>query len=275
MYMMQKNYISGYCLLLINIVIIIAAEFTGGGKLFFESGLIHGIALVFIISVAIVLSQQYYLADPILKKFVNSCLVAFVVFSASHITEFLGYRFFGAYGDHLFALALNFYLISLLVMISGSEIFLLAYGGYQKSRRAMVSANIAIGALVLFSTLLFVRTSWISLEPDEFAPYLYMLAVLAVAVLLERRISALTKALSQLTPFFSLLRGMVIFVTAASCFYALYEIIVDYLGIPEYQIIYFSHFFFYGGMSLMFIAFQRLSTFSGGLIDDIKAFGKN
>lgn len=273
--MMQKTPVSAYCLLLINIVIIIAAEFVNDGKLFFESGFIHGIALLFIISVAIVLSRQYYLADPILKKFINACLIAFVVFSASHIIEFLGYQFFGAYGDHLFALALNFYLISLLVMISGSEIFLLAYGGYHDSRRTLLYTNIAIGAFILLSTLLFVNTSWISLEPNMFAPYLYVLILLSVAVLLERRIFALRKALVQLTPFFSLLRLMVVFVAVASCFYALYEVIQDYLGVPEYQIIYLSHFFFYGGMSLMFVAFQRLSSFGGGLIGDIKALKKS
>lgn len=267
---MANRKITGYVLLILNAAIIIAAEFTGGGILFFEKGIIHGIALIFIGAVAVALSRQYYLADPILKKFLNACLIAFAVFSASHAVEFLSYYFLGKYGDYLFALTLNFYIISLLIMIAGSEIFMRAYSGYKSTRFIFILSDIAIVVFAVFSTLLYLNPALISFEPANAAPYFYSFVVLTATFLFWRRILRLTRAVPQLSGFLNLLGWMAGLIAVSAFFYSSYEIIKDFLGVPEYQIIYLSHFVFYAGMSLMFVAFQKLSVVGGGVIDDIK-----
>ncbi|KKW24028.1 MAG: hypothetical protein UY70_C0009G0015 [Candidatus Kaiserbacteria bacterium GW2011_GWB1_52_6] len=258
----------------LNITIIIAAEFIGGGTFFFENGIIHGIAALFIIGVAISLLHRYYFADPMLKKFLNACLIAFGVFSFSHVVEFLSDRFLGGYGDYLFALTLNFYIISLLIMITGSETFLRAYSGYQRSRTAFALSNSVILAFAVFSGLLFFDTSLISLEPANVVPYLYVCAVLTVAFVFWRRIIHLRRTIPLLDDFFVLLLWMVVFIAISASAYALYDVIKDVFSISEHQIVYLSHFLFYGGMSIMFIAFHKLSYVGGGVIDDIKNYKK-
>ncbi|OGF62616.1 hypothetical protein A2662_03710 [Candidatus Giovannonibacteria bacterium RIFCSPHIGHO2_01_FULL_45_33] len=268
--MENKEKTTAYILLFINIAIIAAAELTGEGKLFFESGLVHSIAILFIIGVAMSLFRQYYFADPIFKKFLNACLVAFAVFSASHAFEFFMYRFAGRYEDHVFAVTINFCLMSILIMISGSEIFLRAYFGHKRARFPFLLSNIVIAGIAVFSTLLFFDNVLVSLEPENAAPYLYSLAVLAAAFLLWRRINLLKHSLPQLTGFFKLLACMVVFVALSALSYSLYDIIKEFLGMPDYQIVYLSHFIFYIGMSLVFLAFQRLENVGGGVVDDIK-----
>ena len=63
---------------------------------------------------------------------------------------------------------------------------------------------------------------------------------------------------------------MVVFVALSALSYSLYDIIKEFLGMPDYQIVYLSHFIFYIGMSLVFLAFQRLENVGGGVVDDIK-----
>lgn len=54
--------------------------------------------------------------------------------------------------------------------------------------------------------------------------------------------------------------GMVVFAALPNIFYELME---DKLNIPELQIIYLSHFTFYAALSIIFLAFGRLSNLAG------------
>ena len=72
-------------LLVINIAIIWIAELAGRGYYFYESGAIHGIAIVFILLAMTRLLGNYYIADPILKRFLQGSIAALLLFSASHV----------------------------------------------------------------------------------------------------------------------------------------------------------------------------------------------
>ncbi len=155
-------------------------------------------------------------------------------------------------------------------MIAGSEVFLLAYSSYHRSRLAFIFSDIAIIVFAVFSIMLSLNTSAISFEPVNAAPYLYSLTILFVAFLFWRRITRLAQALSRFADFFNLLTVMVALVAVSALFYSSYEVIKDLVGMPEYQIVYISHFMFYGGLSVMFVAFQKLARMGGGALDDVK-----
>lgn len=259
--------------ILVNILIIISAELTG--KLFFNKGIIHAIALLFVFVAALPLARNYYLADPIFKKFLNASIFAFFIFSLSHISEYLLFSLNAEYVDFIFAIAINFYLASILLMMLGSEVFLRAYSGYHRSVIPMLFTGIFIAALVIFSIFLSLKPESISLEPESLTPYLYGAGIVAAAFLFMRRLARLRALLNpSFFGFFRFLNIMLIFVITSSFLYAFYEFIEDFAKIPEYQIVYFSHFFFYGGLSLMFLAFEELLKV-GGVVKDVREFLKN
>ena len=110
-----------------NIAIIIAVELSDGGKFFVETGLIHGVAILFIFLAIGVLFLPYQLYDQYAKKFLWGEILAMLIFASSHITEFLSYKIFDIHEDAVFANVANFYIISILVMLVGSEMFFKAY----------------------------------------------------------------------------------------------------------------------------------------------------
>ncbi|MBI2626477.1 MAG: hypothetical protein HYW69_02710 [Candidatus Nealsonbacteria bacterium] len=259
--------------IIINIFIIIATELSG--TLFFDRGIIHIIALVFVIAAAVPLARNYYLADPIFKKFLTAGIFAFFLFSASHISEFIQFRLSGGYNDHIFAITVNFYLTSILFMVLGSEIFLRASSGYHSSKAPILLTVFAIATLILFSFFFSIRPETISLEPESMAPYFYGMAAIISAFLFRKRILRLRKSLNPtFSGFFRFLNIMAVFVMVSIFFNIFYEFIEKAAKIPEYQIVYFSHFFFYGGLSIMFLAFEELLKL-GGVLKDIREWQKN
>ncbi|MBI2042235.1 MAG: hypothetical protein HYT21_00570 [Candidatus Nealsonbacteria bacterium] len=255
-------------LIAINFLIVLATEFSG--TLFFENGVIHIIALFFVVATAVPLARNYYLADPILKKFLVASIFAFLLFAASHISEFFQYKISGGYPDHIFAITVNFYLMSIFLMIFGSEIFLRAHSGYRHSRVHLVLTGIALAVLLLISFFFSIYPEIISLAPENLAPYAYGVAALMISFILWRRLVRLGNLFSKsLVDFFRYLQIMLIFVVISMIFNIFYEFMEEGLGIPAYEIVYFSHFFFYGGLSVMFLAFEDLLKI-GGVFKDIR-----
>ncbi|MBI2041795.1 MAG: hypothetical protein HYT20_02105 [Candidatus Nealsonbacteria bacterium] len=257
-----------FIFIFINILIIAAAELTG--KLFFNSGAIHAIALIFVIVAALPLVRNYYLADPIFKKFLNASIFAFLLFSVSHAAEYFLFLVNKDYVDFIFAIAINFYLASILLIVLGSEIFLRAYSGYHRSRMPIIVIGAFIALIVSFSFFLIMDPKAISLEPESIFPYIYMVIVIIAGFLFWKRISKLKTSLNpSFAGFFRFFGIMIIFVMASALFYIFYELIEKAAKIPEYQTIYFSHFFFYIGLSIMFFAFEELLKI-GGVVKDVR-----
>lgn len=116
-------------LLIINAAIILFSETMG--NLFLETGTIHFIAVLFIILAVSRIFIHYYTFDPVLEKFIHASSLALLFFAGSHFMEFLGYKLLNLPEDALFANVVNFYLISILFVIIGTELFLRIY--YRRS----------------------------------------------------------------------------------------------------------------------------------------------
>jgi hypothetical protein len=176
-----EKILNPWTLLAINGAIIFLVEATG--ELFFRTGTIHIIAVLFIILALVRVFVRYYTYDPILEKFFHACLAALFVFAVSHIMEYLSMHIFHYYSDSVFANTTNFYLISLMLIIIGAEVFLRIYD--IRSIWEIVTLLVLSGLLAVLAGVFLFRNSLVSLDLDQPTPYLYALAVIffgAVAI---------------------------------------------------------------------------------------------
>ena len=256
-----------YSLAIINVIIILMVEFAGGGRLFFNLGLIHLIAVLFIILAVARIFVHYYTFDPILERFLYASLAAFIVFTVSHIVEFTSMMVFKIYRDATFANVVNFYLISILTLAIGAELFLKVYHG-RTSRLIMLLSGIIAAILILIAAFL-INPELISLEPDSWMPFAYVLALFGAGFYGIFKMLQIRKLVPIAVGFVNYLVAAIALIMLAALFGIFYEFLEEYLGIAGYQIIYFSHFAFYAALSLMFLAYAKLS-YLGEFYEEIK-----
>lgn len=252
--------------IVINLLIVLACETVGGGTYFAESGLIHGIAVLFIFLAATRIFTRYYLFDPELKILLRSSLVAMGFFALSHFLEFAAYEIFHGYSDAAFANVINFYAISILTMLYGAETVIVRYR--KKGEWLLAAIAIAIAGLVVLTALFMSGTLSVSLEPDEPTPYIYaalMLFSWALCLLRWRRISKMYAWFGRFTNTVMLSAFMVVLAAMPNIFYDLFE----HFGIEKIQSIYLSHFTFYAAISVMYLAYDQVQNL-GGLHKDLR-----
>ena len=114
-------------LLVLNILIIIFAELSG--RFFEEKGIIHLLAVIFVILGVSRIFVHYEVFDRFLKPFLLGGVAALIIFALSHLVEFLGFMLFHTYSDAVFINVVNFYIISMLMVTIGAEYFLCKVSG--------------------------------------------------------------------------------------------------------------------------------------------------
>jgi len=256
-------------LLLINIAIIAVAEL--GGHSFEETGIIHLIAIVFVALGISRIFVHYDAYDRYLRLLIRGGSLALFVFSASHLLEFLGYVYFKVYEDAIFVSVVNFYIASMLAVTVGAEYFLHTL---KKNSTAMI--RILITSMIVFlslALLIFFQKILVSLGLDTPTPYIYAILVLGVSFLSVNRLLEIKKHVSIMTGFVNYFIAAFILITVSALQYVFYEA-TGRMGIPDFQIIYTSHFLFYGALTLMFLAFVRLTNL-GGVYKEAEEYEKN
>lgn len=250
----------------LNGLLIVAAELTG--TFFHETALIHGFALMFIVLAAARVFRHYDVFDPELRIYMRYGLAAMAVFAASHLVELLSIVVLKNYEDATYAIAINLYAVSLLLLMAGSS-------SVNRSLRKSSSAPIVVAwacvaALVAFTLALLSDRVDISLEPDAYPPYVYAvgLSILSAAAIVQA--FRIARHYTSYAPFFHHMIVVTLLVAAAAFQYVFYEAI-EHLGVPEYQIIYLSHYFFYAALSAMYLAFGA-SLRARGVFEDVRKF---
>lgn len=249
-----------WVLLALNAAIIFATELVGGGKLFFNTGLIHAVAVAFIILSVSRIYSHYHTFDAFLERLVHAALFAMTIFAFSHLAEFLSYTVFHLKEDAIFANVANFYIASMLFMALGAEYFVRTHDHKNKW------ATYAIGAVILAALALIpvfmLRDNLASLDTDEPMFFIYLAAIVVSTIFTMVELVRIRRLVSMTRDFVSYLLAA----TALIGLSAVQNISYDFLekiGLPNYQIIYTSHFAFYGALSLMFLAFVRLANLPG------------
>lgn len=255
-----------YTLLIINLAIIFSAETVGQSRLFYDSGLIHGIAILFIMLAGVRIFQRYYLFDPEIRNLLRMSLWAMTFFALSHIVEFASFEIFHTYADAAFANVINFYCISLIFMYIGTERVMAIYEG--RSSRRIHAAGVAIAVFLLLTGLYLAKNSLISLEPDEAAPYAYAAVVLSIGSYSLYRLVLISRLYPLLKPFAKYLVQATVLIILATMPNIFYEHL-EALGLEKFQVIYLSHFTFYAALSVMFLAYGE-SLKIGGIHKEIR-----
>ncbi len=246
----------GWVLLGVNLFLIAAVELFGEGKWFLDTGLIHAIAVFFIVLAISRIFLHYYPFDTVLEKFVHACLAALVVFAASHFVEFLSYSVFSLSWGVVFANVGNFYIASLLLVIVGAEFFLrLLYG---RSVIYLSLLTVIVLVPIVFSAVLFYNPSFLALFLEGPVLYLYPILIILITAVGLHRLRAIQRHTSFTKDFIDYFMVAFVLVALSALQNFLYVPLENAFGIPIYQTVYVSHFLFYAALSMMFFSFSRI-----------------
>lgn len=255
-----------YSLLVINIIVISLSLTIGGGLFFHESGLIHLITIFFLALAILRVFSHYYTYDPILEKFVHMSLISLIALSIAHLIEFISLDIFHKNEDAVIVNLVNFYLISLIVLIIGTEYF--SKIRYKLSSFLIKALPIVIFIFVIITIIFFINDQMVSLKIGGLMPCVYTALIFIIGLLAVIEVSKIKKLTAVTVGFVNYLTGAVVFIIISTLIYILHSFIAS-LGIPEYQVDYFSHFTFYAALSLIFLAFTKLS-YLGGVYEELR-----
>ena len=261
-----ERILTPYSMIVINILIIFLTEILGGGQLFYNTGIIHAIALIFIFLAASRIMQRYYIFDPELRKLLKASLFAQAFFALSHFIEFASFQLFHIYTDAAFANVANFYIISLLFMFLGAEYVMEARD--KKTRQLIRAASFAIVVFLALTAAFMFNNQLISLDGDQIAPYAYGLFLLFIGIVSIIRLYQVSQRYKSMKPFVTYLIQATILIIAAALPNIFYDVLGDW-GVNQIQVIYLSHFTFYAALSVMFLAYGD-SLKIGGIHKDIR-----
>lgn len=249
-----------WTLLALNAVIIFAAELAGGGEFFMETGLIHAIAIAFILLSVSRVYTHYHTFDAFLERLVHAALAAMTVFSFSHVAEFLSYMVFHLKEDAVFVNVANFYIASMLFIGLGAEYFIRTHN--HKNRWAAYVIGFFILLALALIPIFMLRDDLPSLEPGEPMFAIYFVAVLAITTFTIIKLLNIRRLVSMTREFINYLIAAIALIGLSAIQNVAYDVLEE-LGMPDRQIMYTSHFAFYGALSLMFLAFVRLANLPG------------
>ncbi len=252
-----EKILSPKILLILNIGIIITTELTG--SLFLEYGIIHIIALFFLLLGISRVFVHYNTFDQYLKPLTFGSITALLLFSISHLMEYTSFGSTGEYSDALYIDVTNLYMTGMLLVAVAAQYFL------HKRDKTPLTLSLLVGgffASLVITLLGLLKKIEISIEPNEPDVYMYSTFVILVSIVSAHRVYKIGKAVSIMHGFSGYIAVAFVLIATSSLHYSLYEIL-EHAGVPEMQIIYINHFLFYAALSLMFLAFARLAKFGG------------
>ncbi len=244
-------------LLVLNVGIILVAELTG--SFFLDYGIIHIIALFFLLLGISRVFVHYNTFDQYLNPLTIGSVAALLLFSVSHLMEYFGLNSKGEYSDALYIDVTNLYMTGMLLVAIAAQYFI------HKRDKTPITLLLLIVSFIIslvVTALCLLRTIEISIEPDEPIIYIYSLIVVIVSIVSAHRLHRIGRAVSIMHNFAGYVAVAFVLIAASSLHYSLYELL-EHAGVPVMQIIYINHFLFYAALSLIFLAFSHLSKLGG------------
>ncbi len=251
------KFLNIYVLLAVNLVIIAAAELIGNGWFFYETGLIHLIGIVFIFLVILIIFTRYSLQDRIIKNFLQICLIAFGIFSITHIIEcFAACQPVNNWKIVDFEV-MAFYFVGLFALFIATETILRAYRNQSAFKWQYPILTVFLFAMI---SIVFLANS--SVFYYFYAYFAYLVLNSAIGILVITRTLKIGKILPLLSGFVRYFNIGIIFVVLASLF-EFFEFFGLGGAINEVQTIYLAHFSIFFGMSFIFLGFGKLLNLGG------------
>lgn len=260
-------------LIIINLLIIISAEFIGDGKYFIETGLINIVAIFFIALIIARIFYRHYTHDPIFERFVYGVLIASLIFALSHIFEYTSVHIYNISEYATSLNAVNFYLSGFIVIAIGAELFLKIF--FHRSLYVVAMLFVALFSLLTTSVISFFNPGLISLEITRPEPYLYAILTIACAFIGISTVLKMKSLVPASSGFINYLLASLSLILISTIPYIFYEFIEETFGhlLGSYQIIYVGHFIFFAALSLLFLSFAKLNW--GGLYAETRSLVEN
>lgn len=253
-------------LLAVNILIIILTE--ASGEWFHDTGIIHLVAILFVcLGISCILTRRS-VYDQYLQPLIRGGSAALLIFALSHLVEYVSFLRLHSYDDVLYVNVVNFYLISILAFTAGAEYFI--HTVKRSSHKMFLFLWAGILLFFFLTILFFFGYADISIDPEHMTPYVYGAVVISISALSMNHLRKIKSLVGIMSGFINYFQSALALITVSALLYIFYELIED-AGMSEFQIIYISHFLFYGALSFMFLAFAKLSHL-GGLYDEVEAY---
>lgn len=250
-----------YVLIALNLVIILCAEFVGGGIYFSETGLIHAIALLFVGLIIVRIFSDYAFSDHILKGFLKIQLTFFLLLGLIHVYEYLGLYVLNINDVVVESTAVLAYIIWLIGNTFAIEWVFRIYR--QSSTKLVVILGAMIGLVVALAVTLHIFSDNIHGIPEWIHGATPSLLVLFAGLSIWRlnQIKGIMPVFSSYSHY--AVPAIVLVALAGFSEYAESEGFFSTLGIPEVQNLYISHFLIYAALSLLLVGFGKLKKPQG------------
>lgn len=263
---MLEKLLNPYLLISLNLVIILVSEFSGGGVYFEESGLIHLIAVVFVLLCAYTVSSFRHLQGGSFFTIFKGFLIALALFSLVHIVEYLAV--IGLIGERLEELAdfnvMVFYAVGFISILIGFKNVLGIYHGSQSKVKLLYWMVVP---MVLISFFVFIKGD-VEFFGSEIILSLLMVALnVIIGALVIFKSLEIEKIMSMFKHFMRYMRYSFILVIVAVLFEFLEIFGLSF--IPDTQITYLTHFAFYIALGFQLLAFRQLFNL-GGVYEDLE-----
>lgn len=250
-----------YILIAFNLAIILLAEVVGGGAYFAETGLMHGIAIIFVGLIIVRIFSDYAFSDRILRGFLNIQLAFFLFLGLVHVYEYLGLHFL-MLGEEVVELSVAWsYLLWFIGVILALELVFRIYRKKSMVFTAVLSLSLAAGFIGLIGV-----NVW-PLFAESLPAWLPIVTLALIVGFGAIGIFFIKKA-RKIMPVFEeyshyAIPAMILVVLAALSEYFESTGSLQAFGISETQNLYIAHFLVYVASSLLLIGFGKLKKPTG------------
>ncbi len=250
-----------YALIALNLAIILSALLAGGGEYFAESGLAHGIAILFVALIIVRIFSDYAFSDYILRGFLRIQMAFFLFLGLVHVYEYLGLDVFMFNAEVVELSVMGSYLLWILGILLALEFVFRIYS--QKS--AMFTVILYTLLIGCFSVLVFASLSPVVAKSlPEWFPLIILSGIVGFGVI---SILAMVK-IREIMPVFAdysryAIPATILVILAAFSEYFESTSYLLTFGISHTHVLYFAHFFVYIALSLLLIGFGKLKKPKG------------
>lgn len=248
-------------LIAVNLVGILATEFVGGGTYFEETGLVHSIAILFVVLIIIRIFTDYAFSDHILKGFLKIQLGFFLFLGTIHVYEYLGLYVLNINDVVVESTAVLAYLIWIIGNIFAIQWVLRIYNKTSTNLVPIFGLVIALVASLIIGMHIF--SSAIH-EVPEWVHGTILTFVVASAIFSIWRLNQMKKIMPVFAEYARYANPAIVLVTlAVFSEYSESEGFLSIFGVSSTQNLYLSHFLIYAALSLLLIGFGKLKKPQG------------
>lgn len=250
-----------YALIALNLAIILSAEFVGSGTYFAETGLAHGIAILFVVLIIIRIFSDYAFSDYILRGFLKIQLAFFLFLGFVHVYEYLGLDVFMFNAEIVELSVMGSYLLWILGSLLALEFVFRIYS------KKSILFTLIICTLIISGLLLLIGAS---ISPvvagilPEWLPVVILAGIVGFGIISILAIVKIREIMPVFASYSKFAIPAIILVIIAS-FSEYFESTgsLSVFGISDTQVLYFAHFFVYIALSLLLVGFGKLKRPTG------------